>query len=52
MSGGEGRGVVTGAMTTKFKRSVKDFCEIARELEMPILRIYVLIHLFKSLFLR
>jgi len=37
-------------MTTKIKRAVKDVCEIMRELEMPLVRIYVLFHLFKSLF--
>jgi len=39
-------------MSTKIKRTVKDFCEIARELEMPLIRIYILFHLFKSLFIK
>ncbi len=37
-------------MTTKIKRTVKDFSEIMRELEMPLIRAYILFHLFKSLF--
>lgn len=39
-------------MRRNTKRLVKGFCEIARELELPLIRIYILFHLFKSLFLK
>jgi hypothetical protein len=34
----------------KFTRAMGDGAEIIRELEMPLMRIYILFHLFKSLF--
>jgi hypothetical protein len=37
-------------MTAKIKRGVRAFCDVMRELEMPLIRIYILVHLFKSLF--
>jgi hypothetical protein len=36
--------------TTRIKKVVRDFSEITASLEMPLLRIFVLWHLFKSLF--
>ena len=41
---------VRSKMTTKVKRFVREFSEITHELELPVLRIFVLWHLFKDLF--
>jgi hypothetical protein len=41
---------VCSSMAIKLKRAIRTFCAIVVELEMPLIRMFVLLHLYKTLF--